>query len=275
MWEDATPKPPRQTEQTAVRSPARSRESGEANLVLWAQLFLCGLVLAGVYTAKTMNLPLMTTLRSAFSTAMQAQGPQFFSEERGLVKFTQETARMLQQAALEVAAELGQTAATPEQAKRARPARKQPRAAPAGSSLDSYLPDFSLSFPLADHNCGWNSGYGWREDPFDSDEADFHTGVDLAAAQGTAVYAAADGVVRVAGTQSSYGNYIRILHHNGDETLYAHMQYLFVRSGQSVHAGQLLGTAGQTGNVTGPHLHFELLHEGVRYDPQQALLQAA
>ena len=274
MWEDATPKPPQEKASRPPTPHAKASAGTEANLVLWAQLFLCGLILVGVYAAKTMNLPVMTTLRGAFSTAMQAQGPQFFSEERGLVKFTQETARMLQQAAQEVAVELGQ-AATPERARRARPVRKQPQPAPAGSSLESYLPDFDLVFPLANHNCGWNSEYGWREDPFEEDEADFHTGIDLAAVQGAAVYAAADGVVRVAGTHSSYGNYIRILHHNGDETLYAHMQYLFVRSGQSVHAGQLLGTAGQTGNVTGPHLHFELLHEGVRYDPQQALSQAA
>ena len=52
------------------------------------------------------------------------------------------------------------------------------------------------------------------------------------------------------------------------------MQYLFVRQGQRVSAGRQIGTAGQTGNATGPHLHFELLHEGVRYDPTQALLAA-
>lgn len=274
MWEDATPKPPRQQAERPMGKPVKSGQEGEGNLILWAQLFLCGLILAGVYAAKTMELPVMTTLRSAFSVAMQAQGPQFFSEERGLLKFTQQTAGMLQDAAQEVFGELRQSA-PPEQSLHARPARRQPQPAPVGSSLESYLPDFSLLFPLADHNCGWNSDYGWRQDPFDANASDFHTGIDLAASQGAEVYTAADGVVRVAGTHKSYGNYIRILHQNGDETLYAHMQYLFVRPGQSVRAGQLLGTAGQTGNVTGPHLHFELLHEGVRYDPKQALLQAS
>ena len=83
------------------------------------------------------------------------------------------------------------------------------------------------------------------------------------------------GVVRAAGAHNSYGNYLRILHQNGDETLYAHLQYLYVRPGQRVGAGQVIGASGQTGNVTGPHLHFELLHGGVRYDPSQALQQAA
>ena len=77
------------------------------------------------------------------------------------------------------------------------------------------------------------------------------------------------------GAHNSYGNYLRILHQNGDETLYAHLQYLYVRPGQRVGAGQVIGASGQTGNVTGPHLHFELLHGGVRYDPSQALQQAA
>ena len=96
----------------------------------------------------------------------------------------------------------------------------------------------------------------------------------LAAAEGAPISAAADGVVRYAGVHSSYGNYVRILHADGDETLYAHMQYVFVRSGQPVSAGEMLGTVGETGNATGPHLHFEILHEGLRYDPSE-VLQAA
>ena len=82
-------------------------------------------------------------------------------------------------------------------------------------------------------------------------------------------------MVRTAGSHKSYGNYVRILHADGDETLYAHMQYLFVRAGERVTAGQTLGTVGQTGNATGPHLHFEILHKGLRYDPAQALQDAA
>ena len=106
-------------------------------------------------------------------------------------------------------------------------------------------------------------------------EEDFHIGNDLAAVEGTAVLAAADGVVRMAGRHKSYGNYLRVLHADGDETLYAHLQYLFVRAGEAVSAGQTLGTVGQTGNATGPHLHFEILHRGLRYDPAAALQHAS
>ena len=105
----------------------------------------------------------------------------------------------------------------------------------------------------------------------------YHMGLDCKTdkKQNLQVLAAADGVVRTAGSHKSYGNYVRILHADGDETLYAHMQYLFVRAGERVTAGQTLGTVGQTGNATGPHLHFEILHKGLRYDPAQALQDAA
>ena len=63
----------------------------------------------------------------------------------------------------------------------------------------------------------------------------------------------------------------RISHPGGQETVYAHMQYLYVRAGEVVSAGQCLGTAGQTGRSTGAHLHCEFLTQGLRYDPAKAL----
>ena len=65
---------------------------------------------------------------------------------------------------------------------------------------------------------------------------------------------------------TTYGNYLRLSHSGGQETLYAHLQYLFVRAGEVVQARQPLGTAGETGRSTGAHLHFELLEQGIRYD---------
>ena len=112
-------------------------------------------------------------------------------------------------------------------------------------------------------------------DPFaensPADAEDFHRGVDLACAEGTPVLAAMDGVVLAAERSASYGNYIRLCHADGVETLYAHLQYLFARPGEVVRAGQVMGTAGQTGRATGPHLHFELLDRAVRCDPSALL----
>ena len=94
----------------------------------------------------------------------------------------------------------------------------------------------------------------------------FHRGTDLACSEGTLVLAAMDGVVIAARRSATYGNYLCLSHSGGQETLYAHLQYLFVRAGEVVQAGQPLGTAGETGRSTGAHLHFELLEQGVRYD---------
>lgn len=264
MWEDAMQPPQQQAPAPPKQKPSRS----EDNLVLWAQLILCALALAGVLTARTLQMPLYAALRSGFDAAMAQTPLELFGEERGFVKFAQGGWQSLQQATAEVFAELTATDTT-----RAR--RSRGIAAPVGSSLQSWQLAQTLCAPLGAAAYTQTSTYGWRIDPVQGQGDEFHTGVDLAVAQGTPIYAAAAGVVRFAGQGRSYGNYLRLLHGGGDETLYAHMQYLFVRSGQQVQAGDCIGTVGQTGNVTGPHLHFELLHEGVRYDPTTALQSAS
>ena len=144
------------------------------------------------------------------------------------------------------------------------------QAAPEGCSLHRPEPAGQCVFPLGTSSWRLSSGYGWRQDPLD-EKRDFHTGADLACAEGTPVLAAMDGIVLAARRSASYGNCIRLAHKDGVETLYAHMQYLYVRPGQLVEAGQTLGTAGQTGRATGPHLHFELLYRAVRCDPSALL----
>lgn len=270
MWEDATPKPMPEEARTPKPDPESSEKQGD--YVLLVQILLCLVLFGAVYTARFMGWPIYRQFRADFESAMAEPGPEVFSSERNFLKFTQQTCAELWRSAQEVMGELD--AAEPATAESARPVHAANRAAPAGSSNEGYLPPFSLVFPLPEGVGAGTSGYGWRIDPVTGKGEEFHTGADLSAAEGTPVLAAADGVVRIAGAHSSYGNYVRILHANGDETLYAHMQYLYVRAGQSVRQGQVIGASGQTGNVTGPHLHFELLHEGIRYDPTQALENA-
>ncbi|MFE3601870.1 peptidoglycan DD-metalloendopeptidase family protein [Streptomyces sp. NPDC059142] len=90
----------------------------------------------------------------------------------------------------------------------------------------------------------WSSGY--------------HTGVDFVASTGTTVKAVGAGTVVTAGSGGSYGNQIVIRHDNGMYSQYAHLSSLSVSAGQSVSTGQQIGLSGATGNVTGPHLHFEI-----------------
>jgi murein DD-endopeptidase MepM/ murein hydrolase activator NlpD len=112
-----------------------------------------------------------------------------------------------------------------------------------------------------------NSGFGWRTDPV-SGHPRFHNGVDIAAAYGANVEAAGGGRVVFAGVQGSYGETILIDHGAGRQTRYAHLSERLVQSGDAVQAGQLIGRAGSSGRSTGPHLHFEVLVNGQRVDPQ-------
>jgi murein DD-endopeptidase MepM/ murein hydrolase activator NlpD len=95
-----------------------------------------------------------------------------------------------------------------------------------------------------------------------------HTGIDIGAGYGTAVLAAADGVVTTAAYDAGgYGNYLIIDHGNGNMTLYAHMSQMSAGVGQTVTQGQTIGFVGSTGMSTGPHLHCEISVGGTRVDP--------
>jgi murein DD-endopeptidase MepM/ murein hydrolase activator NlpD len=114
------------------------------------------------------------------------------------------------------------------------------------------------------------SGFGNRIDPITGEESR-HTGVDLAAPEGTPIPAAKDGVVIAAGPRGGYGNAIEVAHPDGTSTLYAHAMGVAVTPGVRVSEGETLGWVGQTGRSTGPHLHLELRRQGQFLDPGVAL----
>ncbi|MBQ9967897.1 MAG: peptidoglycan DD-metalloendopeptidase family protein [Oscillospiraceae bacterium] len=94
-----------------------------------------------------------------------------------------------------------------------------------------------------------------------------HTGVDLAANQGTPIYAIASGTVTAAGYSDAYGYNVTLAHGNGYGSMYAHMTNFTVSVGQSVSQGQVIGYVGSTGWSTGPHLHFEVYVNGAPVNP--------
>ncbi len=94
-----------------------------------------------------------------------------------------------------------------------------------------------------------------------------HTGIDYAGPVGDPIKAADGGTVTFAGWNGSYGKMVKISHGNGLETWYGHMNSISVRSGQQVAKGAKIGTVGNTGNSTGPHLHFEVRKNGVAKNP--------
>ena len=94
-----------------------------------------------------------------------------------------------------------------------------------------------------------------------------HEGIDIAVGEGTPVRAAAAGTVIYAGWMSGYGNLVAVDHGNGLSTAYAHNSSLAVSVGQSVAAGEIVSYSGNTGNSTGPHVHFEVRVDGSAVDP--------
>jgi murein DD-endopeptidase MepM/ murein hydrolase activator NlpD len=156
----------------------------------------------------------------------------------------------------------------------ARQSDADPGAAPAASPTAAAAPDLlgavsgntvkpDVTMPLA---APVSSPFGWRTDPLDGTRR-FHSGVDLPAAYGHAVPAAAQGRVVSAGDQGGYGLTVVVEHPGGLQSRYAHLSSYEVKPGDQVQAGQVIGRVGQTGRATGPHLHFELVREGRRLDP--------
>lgn len=114
------------------------------------------------------------------------------------------------------------------------------------------------------------SGFGYRSDPFSGRPA-LHTGLDFPADIGTPIQAAAGGVVLNTEPHPQYGQLVEIDHGSALVTRYAHVSKALVKPGEIVKRGQVIAQVGNTGRSTGPHLHFEVLLQGIPQDPQRFL----
>lgn len=127
----------------------------------------------------------------------------------------------------------------------------------------------TFTWPLPGYGSGAiTSPYGYRIHPI-TGKRKLHAGVDLGAPKGTQIVAAASGTVVKSYMSSSYGNYTVISHGNGIMTAYAHQSKRLVSEGDTVSAGQVIGTVGSTGNSTGNHLHFEVYVNGSTVNPMK------
>ena len=130
------------------------------------------------------------------------------------------------------------------------------------SGMKSPLPEGILTSP-----------YGMRISPISGTEK-FHSGIDLAAPEGTPVFACLSGTVLVAATDSTYGNYIILQHSGSMQSVYAHLSRFaegMEESGKIIAAGDVIGYVGTTGASTGPHLHFEIRTGNGTTDPASLL----
>ncbi|MDE0224517.1 MAG: M23 family metallopeptidase [Gammaproteobacteria bacterium] len=118
---------------------------------------------------------------------------------------------------------------------------------------------------------GWiSSRYGTRIDPISGQPA-WHHGVDFTGGPGSNVRAVAGGVVTFVGNSGAYGQMVEIEHGEGISTRYAHHESVQVEPGDIVKKGQVIAQLGSTGRSTGPHVHFEVLKDGRRFDPAEYL----
>lgn len=110
-------------------------------------------------------------------------------------------------------------------------------------------------------------GVGRLTSPFGRRWGRLHGGIDLAAGTGSPIRAVTRGTVLDSGTEGGYGKVIRIAHPDGVVSVYAHMSALLVKAGDKVGSGEQIGREGNTGQSTGPHLHFEIRINGTPVNP--------
>lgn len=115
---------------------------------------------------------------------------------------------------------------------------------------------------------GISSPFGYRSNPF-SGLRTYHAAIDIVVSLGTKVKATCEGKVADTGYNSVFGNYVILKHSGGYQSLYAHLSQILVREGASVAQGAIVGLSGNTGQSTGPHLHFSIFKNGQAVDPRK------
>ncbi len=116
-----------------------------------------------------------------------------------------------------------------------------------------------------------SSGFGWRINPI-SGGKEFHEGIDIATQSGNPIVAPSNGIVSFAGRDDGYGLAVIIDHGYGITTLYGHMSKIEVKAGEIVKRGQAIGLVGDTGFSTGPHLHYQVMINGIPVNPMRYLV---
>ena len=130
----------------------------------------------------------------------------------------------------------------------------------------ALLPAVAADYGFSPVSGQVTSDYGWRTDPITGSPR-FHGGIDIAAGQGTPVYAPQSGMVIYSGAYGGYGNVVVLNHGNTLFTVYGHNSKLLVQPGQMVYRGQVISLVGSTGRSTGPHLHFEVHYKQQYLNP--------
>lgn len=138
-----------------------------------------------------------------------------------------------------------------------------------GTSFAEYFVSVNPVIPVKGARI--TSRFGYRTHPITGKKG-FHTGLDLAVAEGTPVSAVYYGKVTKTGEDDSWGKYVLVEHSDGFETFYCHLSEIYVEKDAVIRQGETVGLVGSTGMSTGPHLHFEVRINGIRVDPELLII---
>jgi len=205
----------------------------------------------------------------ALNNSMQARTTKQEQEQQALLNAALTDLKHKSQAIESILASVGVNLEVHESKKGAGgPFTRLPQDSYAGLTLkvDHYL-DTIQSVPLGAPVRGTiTSQFGGRLDPINGEPA-FHSGVDIRNNSGTKVMAPADGVVVANGYDNGHGNFLTLDHGNRFQTSYLHLQKDFVKQGDTVARGQVIGLVGNSGRSTGSHLHYEIKYRDKLIDP--------
>lgn len=111
------------------------------------------------------------------------------------------------------------------------------------------------------------SNFGYRRNPFTGRGVEYHSGIDIKERTGFPVKTTANGTIEFAGWHGGYGKCVIVKHENKMKTLYGHLSEISVKQGEKIESGQIIGKLGNTGRSTGPHLHYEVIKNDEKVNP--------
>ncbi|MDO5665450.1 MAG: M23 family metallopeptidase [Bacteroidia bacterium] len=133
------------------------------------------------------------------------------------------------------------------------------------SSLEKTLKEAPIGSPTLSDNI--ISKFGYRRNPFTGRGTEYHSGIDIKGKKGTPIKTTANGIVQFAGWYGGYGKCVIIKHENNLKTLYGHLSKITVAEGEKIECGQIIGKLGSTGRSSGPHLHYEIIKNDEKINP--------
>lgn len=256
---------------------AKSKTDYLIRLIL-LQCALCTLIVSGVFVASKISPSAFEKIRNNYMEIIQKDmsageiveqlkgaAEYVFLPEKGVAVLSDNVAVESYEVTSD---ETGETVAVGEIVEGSGGGDIEVREAAEGTSFAPYFVSVDPVLPV--ENGRITSRFGYRTNPV-SGKYGFHTGLDLAAAEGTPVSASFYGKIIETGNSDVWGKYILMEHSDGLLTYYCHLSEIYVNEGTVIRQGETIGLVGSTGWSTGPHLHFEVRINGIRVNPETVL----